>query len=987
MTARSPNVFNIVAGAPFLETLAKAVLEGFPIKGTALPLSDWTILLPTRRAAKAFGEILLSQSEKKALILPRIQPIGDLDEDRLQDEMVDGDLLPAMSSIATLVEITRLIKNWALKNQHLNLAHEIILSPAQAVNLAQSLVDIIVSKETYQFPVSDLIQFYHADIAEHRQTITSLLELVLTQLPQQQASEFKIGATARRSSMIRAEAKRIAQGGHKGPIIAAGSTGSIPVTRELLAAIARHPQGAVILPGLDQSADEASWLVITEEHPQFTLKELIDELGVTRNQVQILGSPSSPRNRLMSEVFRPTETTPQWHKNLPTQRENLAVGVQGITEIACPDRHIEARVIATILRESLTHKSRSAALVTPDRDLAVRVVAEMDRWGISVFDSAGEALSRRGLGAALDLLLQAQLDEFATVKLFAFLRHPQVTLGLDASTYLHTLQHFELAVLRGPFILAKTYSETLNNTQIRAANNSHLHPSIRALSETQWEDLKSFAEAIDHLLSLFINQSVGLASHLAEIDAALRFACGEDAFVESEAPVLDLLEELKVEGHRRPDASKAETIVLLLQILHAQKQYSADDSHPHLSILGTLEARLLPFDVVVLGGLNETIWPKSADPGPWLNRAMRKTLKLPMPERALGLTAHDFEQAISASKVYVTWSKRLGNAPQSPSRWLLRLKAVLETAGVTPPDAGHWLTHTQSLSQSATLTPLQKPAFAPPITARPTRFSVTEVEKLIRNPYAIYAKRVLKLEPLPGFAERPDVRARGSLFHEAIGKWNDAQSPSLTVLLSEGDKALATLGQAEMRHFWAPHFRRLATFLWNEQIELRENLLKIHAECNGKLNFEHDGVAYTLTARADRIDILENAVARIIDYKTGTIPTTKQVDANFSPQLTLQAAILLQGGFTFKPKAVVELIYFKIGGGRDGLKKQFAIDGSPQDIADLADAHFSSFKSLLATYQDAAQPYLPRLMDEKEEEAQDYDHLSRYLEWQLAEQK
>ncbi|MEO9167644.1 MAG: hypothetical protein ABI230_04495, partial [Aestuariivirga sp.] len=305
MDKLGPQVFNIVAGANFLEILADQVLARFPTGETTRPLSDWTILLPSRRAAQAFGEILLTRAKKNALIMPRIKPIGDLDEDRLQDEMVAGNLPQPMSAIATLLELTRLVKLWAADNLDIPLAREINASAVQALNLARSLNEIIITAETHNLSVADFTKLYDLDIAEHRQTITSLLEMVLKTLPKIQSDESKMGSTARRSAVIRAEARRIAEGGHNGPIIAAGSTGSIPATRELLAAIAGHSEGAVILPGLDLIADEESWAALKPEHPQFALKTLLAEFGIERKTVQSLGPKPSARNLLASELFRP----------------------------------------------------------------------------------------------------------------------------------------------------------------------------------------------------------------------------------------------------------------------------------------------------------------------------------------------------------------------------------------------------------------------------------------------------------------------------------------------------------------------------------------------------------------------------------------------------------------------------------------------------------------------------------------------------------
>ena len=986
MDKRGPQVFSIAAGAPFLEILADEVLARFPTGETTRPLSDWTILLPSRRAAQAFSEILLSRAKKNALIMPRIKPIGDLDEDRLQDEMVAGDLPQPMSAIATLLELKRLVKLWAANNPQIPLAGEINASAVQALNLARSLSETIITAESHKLSVEKFTALYDLDIAEHRQTIISLLEMVLKTLPALQSAEGKMGSTARRSAMIRAEARRIAEGGHSGPIIAAGSTGSIPATRELLAAIANYSEGAVILPGLDFIADEESWVALKPEHPQFALKTLLAEFGIDRKAVHNLGPKANARNLLASALFQPTETTPNWHISLPLLREKIANGVAGITEIAAPDRHLEARCIALVMREALNHPNRTTALVTPDRDLAQRVVAELQRWNISVFDSAGEPLSRRGLGAALNLLLQLQLDEFAPAKLFAFLRHPLVNLGLDQSNYLHLVQQFELAVLRGPVVMLESYAAMLAHAQSKAAVDHHLHPAIKAFRADDWAALQMLGQSIDQLINLLVVDGTGLTANLVAYENALHFAIPQVAWDETSSGLLDLLEELKTEGHRLPDATAQETAMLLHQFLQTQKQPPNDDGHPRLAILGTIEARLMPFDVMILGGLNETVWPKGADPGPWLNRSMREKLNLPMPERDIGMAAHDFEQGLCSPQVYLTWSKRLNHAPQSPSRWLLRLKAVLLTSGVAAPESAHWLALAQTLDRADAAPPMQKPNFAPPIVSRPTRFSVTDVEKLIRNPYAIYARKILRLEPLPDFAEAPHEGLRGSLFHDAIGKWNAEQSPSLESLLAEGEKILATLGAAQERHFWAPHFKRLAGFLWAEQVELRNHLIKTFAELNGKYKFKVDGVEYTLTARADRIDILNNNSARIIDYKTGEVPSIDQVKAKFSPQLTLEAAMLLDGAFDFKPQSVTELLYFKIGGGRKGLEKKSAVRDGADEIAKLGAQHMAGFKKLLSIYRDAAQSYLPRVSVEMDDADQDYDHLSRYLEWQLAEQ-
>ena len=285
--------------------------------------------------------------------------------------------------------------------------------------------------------------------------------------------------------------------------------------------------------------------------------------------------------------------------------------------------------------------------------------------------------------------------------------------------------------------------------------------------------------------------------------------------------------------------------------------------------MGTLEARLMPSDVIILGGLNEGIWPAQADPGPWLNRTMREKLGLPQPERDIGLAGHDFEQAFCNPKTYLTWSNKLGGKPANPSRWLLRLATVLAAAHVQRDthQAEKILYWAQSLDGSLTAeslpVPISKPAPTPPSALRPRHFSVTEVEKLIRNPYAVYAMRILKLDPLPAFGPTQDAALRGSLFHDAVAAWNKQPKRDSPTLLAIGKHHFIPFADiAEIRDFWWPHFQRVAEFLGREEPALNGGLLNTYAELSGKITFDIEGASHELRARADRIDLLAGGQAR-----------------------------------------------------------------------------------------------------------------------------
>ena len=987
-----PAVYTIAAGADFLEILAEAVLKRFPVHQLHLPLSDWTILLPTRRAARAFGEILQRQSGLKAVVMPRIQPIGDLDEDRLLDEMVAADLPPAMSEAATLVILQNLVRGWASRHTHIDFARDILASAPQALNLAKSLSEFITTIETQECDVGKLSVLYDSELAEHRGAIISLLQLATVMLREEQAARFTMGAAARRSAIIRMEARRIKHNHFTGPIIAAGSTGSIPATRELLAAIAGHAEGAVILPGLDLEMDPVSWAALKEEHPQFAMQQLLTSLGVTPQQVTPLGSKASPRNFLLSEMMRPSETAERWHETLPMHNVKLAQSLQGITEIGAPDRHTEARTVAVILRHVLEVPKQTAILVTPNRDLAKRVIAELGRWNIAITDSAGQSLGQYKLAAAFDLLAQAVLEGFTPQSTLALLRHADVQENLSGKE----LEKFECAVLRGLTLSGSTYEGLAQQAHALHAVDYHPHPLVKALTQEDWQNIFNLGQRLDELIKGFAAAtSCPLCEQVKHFEAALRsltsLAAWNDA---TNGTFLDFLDQLTGQTQLADPLPMQDAALLLRELLHSTMVRPNMPSHPRLAILGTLEARLIPANLVILGGLNEASWPTQPDTGPWLNRSMRTELGMPQPEHDIGMAAHDFEQGLAHPNVILTWSKRISHAPASPSRWLLRLANVRAAAGIEANDktANDWMALAASLKTPNGKEPLAgpslKPAFAPPINSRPRRFSATEVEKLIRNPYAIYARKILALQPLPAFGFAPDASDRGTLFHHALHIWNKQNDRSEKALLAAGVTAFVALNfSAEARNFWWPHFRRVAAWIVGIERELEKGLTTIKTENTGRLEFKIDGDDHVLTARADRIDVLQNGAVRLIDYKTGSLPSVDQVQTGLSPQMSLESALLLEGAFSpLSPKSIAQALYMQIGRSRSSMKLRSAAGDKVVDFDELAKQHLARFKKLLHIYRSEDIAYLPRLIPHKDDSEADFDHLSRYLEWELSTQ-
>jgi ATP-dependent helicase/nuclease subunit B len=978
------NLWSIAPENDFLAVLAEEVRSGAMLEGGDHNLSDWTILLPTRRAARALSEIFLKQSGRNAILLPRIRPIGDIDEETLADSVATDELLPAISGAGLTHLLIDHVMGWAETRPHIALAHDISRSPAQALQLALSLQQLLNQAETEERDFSKLELAYDFELAGHRAAILDLLDVIVKEVPQRLHDRGLTTPSFRRNQLLRLEAERIARGEHKGPVVAAGSTGTNPAARELLRAIALKENGAMVLPGLDLVLDEEAWEAITPQHPQHAMKIMLAQWKVERNSVKALGSAQGPRHAILSDMMRPAEATDGWlngKKDLPD--------LSGLSLVEAYDRHEEALVIALRLKQFLAEDAGKAALITPDRDLAQRVAAALRRWNIAIDDSSGEPLSLQPKGSLLVLIIRARLSGFAPADLLALVHHPLAQFGVEPGHASGLKEMLDVCCFRGtPSSLGlANLGDRINAAQQRAGNQ-HAHPMMKRMSEDDWAGLAAFATRISTVLGKSGSTPTPLSDHVRVLRGILA-----DIAPQTVDEALDLLlEALEEEKVWEKPVSFGEVAPVLLHHLATTPVRPPLEPDARISTLGLLEARLVPLELVILGGLNDGAWPQLADTGPWLNRSMRDVLGLSKPERDIGITAHDFVQGLGRHKVMVTWSQRIEGKPSLPSRWILRLRAVMELRGLARD--GHLSQElallARRLNRPHAFTPLPRPAVRPDVALRPTSFSVTEIETMVRDSYAVFAKRILELEPLEDVEEGLDARLRGTLVHAAIGRWlQDAyhsdDDRNLRQLLARGEEIFRPyLAMPEVARLWWPRFERMARALIPIERELRSSLAGMRIETKGRISFAAGGVEHLLRARADRIDILGDGTLRILDYKTGELPSWPQVSAGFAPQLTLEAAIAEKGGFqNIEGAEVSDIGYVQVGGGRQAA--EIAFGASKLDVLETAAAHLQSLADLLTKYQLTETAYVPRHNLFREEERSNFDHLSRRGEWELAQ--
>lgn len=983
-------------GTGMLEELAARVLDGFPLpaeRRAQFSLPDWTILVPTRRAARVLESKLYERCGKGGLVLPRIQPIGDIDEDLIEDSLPEEGVPDAISKTGQLFLLLHLIDEWANGNEQEDLAQDVMASRSQALGLAQSLQDLVNQIETEEVALEIGEGFRSLDLAEHRSAILSLLHLVQTELPQRLQAAGLIGPAARRNRMIRLEAERVMAGQHQGPIIAVGSTGTNPATRKLLAAIARHPLGAVVLPGLDLHLDEESWNAVGPEHPQHAMKILLAELEIARSHVAPFRSETM-REHLLRETMRPSGTTEKWRMGDGLKGIDFAAARHGLRLIEAESRHQEARSIALIMRAALESPGMRVALVTPDRDLGQQVQAELTRFGTKADDSGGAPLIRFGRAQLAQLVMQGFEAQWPPQALVALLAHPLMTLGLGRADFSHLAQAFEIACLRQDLPLSRPQHFAADFDLLRAAlaKTPHLHPIIGKLPDETWENLRGFVTKLSAALALLPSHGENrLAQHVAALlDCLSALAPADMVSDESDALFAEVMGELAKESPWHPPCSFLRATGSIRHALQTEVLRAAQRDSTRLTILGLPEARMIDADLVILGGLNEKIWPAAVDPGPWFNRSMRREIGLQQPERDIGVTAHDFAQGATHPNVVVTWAKRVAGEPVVPSRWILRLLALSGALGFA--DKGHVNGDMAQLAvridQPEGVAPWPAPKPAPPVAARPLSFSVTEIERLRRDPYAVYARRILALEPLAQLGGTIEPALRGSLFHEALGRYGKQPLPEAptdreALLLKIGRQVFAPyMVHSEVAHFWWPRFRRMARAFIAEDQVLRSDVTASLTERSGKMSFAVAGVDHHLRARADRIDFTGDGKARIIDYKSGQAPTPAQVQSGLNPQLTLEAAMLMHGDFGADlPHDIADLIYVEVSGGKEPVKIMRLAEEF--DVTSVSWQHLERLKELLAQFQKEEMPYIPRAALFSERETSDFDHLSRYAEWSL----
>ncbi|AFL54407.1 ATP-dependent helicase/nuclease subunit B [Sinorhizobium fredii] len=1050
MPGRASNVFTIPAGLPFLKTLAEKLLGGALTPdfqydpADPLALAGVTIFVPTRRSARVLRSEFVDLLGGRSAILPMIRALGETEDDSgFFDAEVPAilDLAPPLSGTARLIELARLILAWRnrLPQVVLDIHAESPLiapaSPADAIWLARNLAELIDAIETEELDWDALDGLDGGEHALWWQLTLAFLKIARTYWPDR-LNELKHSSPARhRNAVLKAETQRIAASKVDGPIIIAGSTGSIPATAALIAAVKALSNGTIVLPGLDLEMSDAEWELIggngaalaardpaSRTHPQYGFHRLLQRMRIERRDVPVLGSLDDDlgdRAVVLSRALLPAQATDRWTEARESfAAERLFAAFADVALIEAANEREEATAIAIALRLALEGDEESqAALITPDRGLARRVGAELARFGIEADDSAGVPLSATAAGALTRLLIEATLRPDDPVALVALLKHPLARFGQAAEAARHAADVLELLALRGGTDLSdiSALEVVLDKALARQRTERHPRPWRAGIGQNDVELARALARRISAAVEPLASTISGgpesgrhmtvltLAEWAERTGRALEAVSFDErgslgglwASEAGEALATLLKGIIETDGQMEADGRQWCDIVEALAASEAVKPRSM--RHPRVFIFGALESRLQSVDLIVLGGMNEGTWPGQTSNDPFLSRTMKSGIGLEPPERRIGQLAHDLQMACGTRRLILSRSMRQGSAPTVASRWLQRLQAL---GGKTLTEQlkanGASYLHFMRILDDGERQPLsERPQPKPPVELQPRKYSFSEVARLRRDPYSIYARRILRLQPIDPFNCDPGAAERGLLYHRIVDRFVKGGFDPAS---RDGEEAMARLiGEAfdeenlpaHIDTIWRPRFEAVARTFLSWERERRHEIVWSFTEVPAAMDL---GIAdIRLTGIADRLDRLVGGVIDIIDYKTGSSPSAREARALLDPQLALEAAALKAGAFgTIGPARPHSLRYVRLKPGSrfvvDTVNNENSKSKETKSADQLAEDSLAELKKLLTGLTSGRYGFASRLIVQKERDyGGEYDHLARVAEWATAE--
>ncbi len=889
-----PSVYSIAAHRGFADALVAGLIPRYHEDNFGL--ARLTLLLPSQRAVRTVTEAFVRASDaggRGGLLLPRMAVVGDLDLDETLGPLLDPigagvDIPPAADPVKRLLRVAEMVREELGRNA----PGEAGLM-RQARSIVQSMDRMAVEGVV---PVSLLSIDMADELAGHWQDSLRLFARVQTRWRFELDARGEIDAPERRNRLLEHAAATWRATPPPYPVVAAGVTSASPAVAKLLRVVADLPKGAVILPDLDLVLPADVWELLgvagapaepggmafgrgdLATHPQYHLKLLLNRMGVARGEVQPWHraglSPAPPeRSRAISNLFLPPEPSAVW-ATLPADQRRLA-GVR-MMETAHPEE--EAQAIAVLVREALAQPERRVAVITPDRALAQRVVANLSRWNIGTDDTAGRPLPQTPAGRLFLHLAECWAERAAPVPLLALLGHPLVQGGEGRPNWLENVRRLDL-VLRGP----------------RPGPGLEAVSDAITLKQKDFPQLGDWWQDAELLLAplVAIDDPLPLGAALGLLVETAEALCGQAIWAGPDGRALAGFVEQWSEaaGEALMVLDPAELPALLRDAMDEVAVRPPYGGHPRLAIYGLLEARMSRADLVICGGMTEGSWPGAPAPDPLLAPPILRALGIPGAEFRIGLSAHDLAAALGAPEVVLSHASRDASGPAIASRFLLRIRAML---GDNLKFEEQAVVYARALDRAPSAPAYPRPRPMPSAEQRRVPIAVTSLDRLRGDPYQFYASAILGLRSLDPLDADPTPAWRGTAVHAILEDWHRAGAPPGRLVPLAEEKLAEMSAHPFMRALWMPRLTAALAWIEGEQERLLgEGRRVVSFEQKGQIMV--DGVR--IHGRADRIDLCPDGTLAVVDYKTGSPPSGKMVQEGFALQLGLIGLIAQGGGF------------------------------------------------------------------------------------------
>lgn len=847
------NIMHYIPGnEDFLLNFANGMLSKFGHLGPEI--GKVTIILPTKRSCRKLAQTFFHISEKKACFLPRIYPLQDIELSYLLEQVFSCNITEDQPN---------LLEHLRKKIAPEMLEMSILQGLCGANGLANHLYSLFYEIQKHQLGnIIEKIQHHYSD---HLDQIIELLKFIIEALPQKL---HKLGLIDKASyvneiSMILAITWE--KYPPKYPVIIAGIDGETASDRALLKVVNEMRNGYVVLHNIDKSLPNAEWQEISHEHPQYQLKSLIDLCRVGREEIY---SWHNIVNVKHNDIF--------FSKSFSRNFSNCAPP-QDLTIIETETPQQELQFITQLCVDKLICGNESVLIVTQNELLIEKLTYMLLAHNVIPDCSIGNSALKCDEMIFLQLIMRTIFEHFSPISLLALLKHDLCKIAQK-----EVVQQFEISHLRG----INSYK---NLQELIAATDEEIKQILQLILE--------HSRKLEEIMSQKTTDFGDILS--THLELAERLSANSLWQHERGVELRELLLELSRNAHHIGKIAPISYLAIMRDMLSKAKFRTSKTYNPRLIIITPKESQLLCADNVILADLNENSWPQKSSSNIFLNDILMQSLGFENSEIETGRNAAKFYNLLHNKNIYLTRSKTSKNIITTSSRWLLRIKLLLQKIAYHEQPA---LNLSPEILDIIEL-PLTSPT--PPVEFRLKSLSVTQVEKLIRNPYDIYASKILRLYELEPINKDPENLDYGNLIHEAIHHFTLHYKPPtepykffMDFILQKGRDLFY---KPAIRNVWLPKIEKIAR--WFIEYHLDNMSCKLLPETELQAKFGD----FTLKARLDRMEVREGNCVTILDYKTGKLPGKKDIADLVSIQLPLEALLAQKNGYI-----VTKLLYLQL---------------------------------------------------------------------------